>query len=179
MRKQEESNRVLVLECSAVGIRNSDVREERRRTDLLVRPQQLRPGFAAFAAVTDKLVIPNFVWKLSLYHVTNNNEIAFVRIRDELATDHLDRQHPCVLKRCLVVAILFDQRHSYMNCAPFDSGRAVGDIRGKITQKRQGQTEQYCSDLISSTASAEKSPCKVKLKNAGNSSPSKPLSSKS
>ena len=118
MRKQEESNRVLVLECSAVGIRNSDVREERRRTDLLEMPQQLRPRFTAFAAVTDKLVFPNFVWKLSLYHVTNNYEIVFVRIRDELATDQLDRQHPCVLKRCLVAAILFDQRHSYMTCAP-------------------------------------------------------------
>ena len=114
MRKQEESNDVLMLECSAGGIRNSDVREEGRRVNSLVRPQQLRSRFAPFAAVTHEFVFPNIIGKLSLYHVSNNNGIAFVGIRDELATDHLDRQNPRVLKNCLVATIPFDQRHSYI-----------------------------------------------------------------
>lgn len=119
MRKQEESNEVLMLECSPAGdIRNSDVREERRRVNSLVRPQQSRSRFAAFAAVTHEFVFPNIIGKLSLYHVSNKDGIGFIRIRDELATDHLDRQNPYVLKDCLVAAIPFDQRHSDMTCAP-------------------------------------------------------------
>jgi hypothetical protein len=108
MRKQKESNDVLMLECSAGGVRNSDVREEGRRVNSLVRPQQLRSRIAAFAAVTHEYVFPNIIGKLSLYDVANNNGIALIRIRDELATDHLYRQNPCVLKNCLVAAIPFD-----------------------------------------------------------------------
>jgi len=153
MRKQEESNDVLMLEVSA----NSDVREERRRVNSLVRPQQVRPRFAAFACVTDKLVFPNFawnpclyhvahnngIWLQSLYHVADSNEIVFICIRDELATDHLDGQNPCVLKHRLVTAVLFTQRHSYVTCVP--------RIRRYAVSHRQ-----YCEDC--DTANRQKKP---------------------